>query len=318
MGTERRPGDTWDLATSVGATATMVAAGRARATNAERPLISDPLAEPLVRAVGIDFFTRWATGDLDAADVDLPEAPWGMQPMTDLLTARTRYFDHFLTQATESGVRQVVLLASGLDARGYRMTWPTGTVIFEIDLPDVLAFKAHTLAEMGVAPTAALHNVAVDLRDDWPTALRAAGFDVDRPAAWIAEGLLPFLPSDAQDRLLDDITAASADGSLLASEVAPMADQTDAPPDEPPPDEPRPIDPMTQRWREHGFDVEFGDLGYPGARNDVIDYLAARGWRSERTLLRTLLTEHGLPVPSSAGRLSIGDNYYAASRRVRD
>jgi O-methyltransferase involved in polyketide biosynthesis len=85
---QRTENDTWDLATSVGATATMVAAGRARATKAA--LIEDRFAEPLVRAVGIDFFTRWATGELAAADVDVPGAPWGMQPMTNLLTARTR------------------------------------------------------------------------------------------------------------------------------------------------------------------------------------------------------------------------------------
>src|ERR1700752_1141089 len=114
----------------------MVAAGRARATNAG--LIDDPFAEPLVRAVGIDFFTRWATGALDAEDVDAPGAPWGMQPMTNLLTARTRYFDTFFPDALDAGIRQLVILASGLDARGYRMPWPSGTVIFEIDQPEVL------------------------------------------------------------------------------------------------------------------------------------------------------------------------------------
>src|SRR5262245_17988472 len=124
----------------------MVAAGRARATRAN--LIDDRFAEPLVRAVGVDFFTRWATGELAAADVDVPGAFFGMQQMTDLLTARTRYFDHFLTQATDAGIRQVVILASGLDARGYRLAWPAGTVVFEIDQPEVLALKAATLADL--------------------------------------------------------------------------------------------------------------------------------------------------------------------------
>src|SRR5512144_3047796 len=110
--TERTDNDTWDLATSVGATATMVAAGRARATR--DALIEDRFAEPLVRAVGVDFFTRWATGELTAAEVDVPDAPWGMQRMTDLLAARTRYFDKFLTEAVGAGIRQVVILASGL------------------------------------------------------------------------------------------------------------------------------------------------------------------------------------------------------------
>src|SRR5258705_14011651 len=156
MSAERTDDDTWDLATSVGATATMVAAGRARATRANR--IDDRFAEPLVRAVGVDFFTRWASGELAAADVDVPGSWWGMQQMTDLLTARTRYFDIFLTEACDAGTRQVVILASGLDARGYRLPWPAGTVVFEIDQPEVLAFKAATLAELNAAPTAEMRT----------------------------------------------------------------------------------------------------------------------------------------------------------------
>jgi methyltransferase (TIGR00027 family) len=232
-----------------------------------------------------------------------------MQPMTDLLAARTRYFDDFLSDATASGIRQVVILASGLDARGYRITWPPGTVVYEIDVPDVLSFKARTMLDMGAAPTAAVRHVPIDLRDDWPTALRVAGFEPDEPSAWIAEGLLPFLPSDAQDRLLDDITALSADGTRLASEV--VSRQPDRPEDSE-----RPLDPVTQRWREHGFDVEFGDLGFPGDRQDVATYLDDRGWRSRRTVLRDLLADAGLPQPAQVdGQFSFGENYYCASVR---
>ena len=187
MSTERTENDTWDLATSVGATATMVAAGRARATKAA--LIEDRFAEPLVRAVGVDFFTRWATGELAAADVDVPGAPWGMQRMTDLLAARTQYFDKFLNDAVGKCIRQVVILASGLDARGYRLSWPAGTVVFEIDQPAVLAFKAATLGELKAAPTADVRAVPIDLRHDWPAALHDAGFGTGKPTAWIAEGL---------------------------------------------------------------------------------------------------------------------------------
>ncbi len=147
----RTDDDTWDLATSVGATATMVAAGRARATR--DGLIDDPFAEPLVRAVGVDFFTRWAAGELDAADVDVPGAAWGMQRMTDMLTARTRYIDAFFAEAGAAGIRQVVILASGLDARAYRLPWPAGTTVFEIDQPRVLEFKAATIAQLGAEPS---------------------------------------------------------------------------------------------------------------------------------------------------------------------
>jgi methyltransferase (TIGR00027 family) len=309
VSTGRTENDTWDLATTVGATATMVAAGRARATN--EALIDDPFAEPLVRAVGIDFFTRWATGELAAADVDDPESPWGMQRMTDLLTARTRYFDAFFADAVATGIRQAVILASGLDARGYRVRWPAGTVVFEIDQPEVLAFKAAALAELGAAPTADVRAVPIDLRHDWPTALREAGFDAGQPTAWIAEGLLPFLPAEAQDHLLDNITALSVAGSRLASEVSPMGANVDSDATD------RPLDATTQRWRDHGFDVDFGDLGFAGERNDVVAYLADRGWQSTRTPVQRLLTEAGLPpIPRVDGAIAIGDNYYCTS--VRD
>jgi methyltransferase (TIGR00027 family) len=210
---KRTEDDTWDLASSVGATATMVAAARAVATRTADPLITDPFAEPLVRAVGIDFFTRLASGELDAAGSE--DAPvLGVQRMTDVMAVRTRYFDEFFARAASAGVRQAVILASGLDARAYRLSWPAGTTVFEIDQPQVIEFKTATLTDLGAAPLADHRVVGIDLRQDWPAALRQAGFDADRPTAWIAEGLLRYLPPDAQDRLLDDITALSAEGSV--------------------------------------------------------------------------------------------------------
>lgn len=190
----RRDDDSWDLTSHVGATATLVAAGRARATNSAEPLIEDPFAEPLVRAVGIEFLIRWATGELHASDVDDPEAAWGLQRMTTELVARTRYFDQFLKDATATGIRQAVILASGLDARGYRLSWPPGMTVYEIDQPDVLQFKAETLAQLGAEPTARLRMVPADLRHDWPAALLRSGFEPARPTAWIAEGLFGYLP----------------------------------------------------------------------------------------------------------------------------
>src|SRR5258708_1414253 len=120
----RTDNDTWDLASGVGATATMVAAARAIATKAENPLIDDRFADPLVRAVGVDFFSRWATGELDAADLDDSESPWRLEHMPDAMAVRTRYFDSFFLEATRAGIRQAVILASGLDARAYRLASP--------------------------------------------------------------------------------------------------------------------------------------------------------------------------------------------------
>jgi methyltransferase (TIGR00027 family) len=284
----RTDNDTWDLATSVGATATGVAVGRALANRAGDPLINDPFAEPLVRAVGVDFFTRVASGELNPADVD-DDGEWGMQRMADMMGVRTRFFDDFFVEATKSGIRQAVILASGLDARGYRLPWPAGTTVYEIDQPRVIEFKTKTLTDLGAAPTADWRAVAIDLRHDWPTALRGAGLDPTQPTAWSAEGLMPFLPPEAQDALLDNITMLSAAGSRLATENMPDASRS----------VPMMADRMrqvTERWREHGFDVEMTDLWYGGDRNDVVDYLDSHGWNVAATSVADLFAAHGLSV----------------------
>ncbi len=307
----RTDNDSWDLATSVGATATMVAAARAVASKADNPLIDDRFAEPLVRAVGIEFFARWVNGEIKAADVDVAEDAWGLQRMADLMGARTRYFDAFFRDAMAAGIRQAVILASGLDARAYRLSWPAGTKVFEIDQPRVLEFKAETLADLDAQPEADLRVVPIDLRHDWPTALRAAGFDTGRPSAWIAEGLLAFLPPDAQDRLLDNITELSAPGSRLAAEifVNPADDDGNQAPDM--------LLTASERWRAHGFDIELSDLRYDVERNDVATYLDSHGWHTAATTLNQLLADNGLPeVPPAAGNLALTDNYYCTSVRM--
>ena len=112
-------------------------------------------------------------------------------------------------------------MAAGLDARAYRLPWPDGTVVFEVDQPDVIEFKTKTLAELGAKPTADRRTVAIDLRDDWPQALLDTGFNPNSPTAWIAEGLLIYLPPQAQDLLFDNINELSAPGSRLATEHIP-------------------------------------------------------------------------------------------------
>ncbi len=306
----RTDNDTWDLATSVGATATMVAAARAVASKADNPLIDDRFAEPLVQAVGVDFLTRWAAGDLAAADIDDDDAGWKLEQMPDAMAARTRFFDSFFLDATQAGIRQAVILASGLDARAYRLDWPTDMKVFEIDQPQVITFKTETLAGLGAAPTADRRAVAIDLRQNWPAALIEAGFDRSQPTAWIAEGLLGYLPPEAQDRLLDNISALSADGSRLATEAIP--DMSDV-------DHEQAHEMMckaTEKWRAHGFDLEFSELGYEGDRNDVAVYLDTLGWRSVGRPMSELLAHHGLP-PFSQGSdsVSMADTIYYTSTK---
>jgi methyltransferase (TIGR00027 family) len=304
----RTDNDSWDLATSVGATATMVAAARAIATKADNPLIDDRFAEPLVRAVGVDFFTRWVTGDLAATDIDDDESGWKLEHMPDVMAARTRFFDSFFRESTQAGIRQAVILASGLDARAYRLAWPADMTVFEVDQPQVIAFKTATLADLGATPTADRRTVAIDLRHDWPTALVEAGFDKSRPTAWIAEGLFGYLPPEAQDRLLDNISTLSADGSRLATEAVPDISQLDLE---------RAREMMrkaTEKWRAHGFELEFADLGYEGERNDVAAYLDKLGWRSIGRPMSQLLADNGFaPIPQSNDSVSMADAIYYTS-----
>ncbi len=301
----RTDNDTWDLATSVGATATMVAAARAIATKADNPLIDDRFAEPLVRAVGVDFFTRWIDGDLVAGDVDDHESGWKLEHMPAAMAARTRFFDSFFRDATQAGIRQAVILASGLDARAYRLAWPAGMTVFEIDQPQVIEFKTTTLASLGAAPQADLRTVAIDLRYDWPKALADAGFDKNRPTAWIAEGLFGYLPPEAQDRLLDNIAALSAEGSRLAVEAIP---------DRPQQDTERAREMMrraTAKWRDHGFELDWEELGFEGERNDVAAYLDSLGWQAVGTQMSQLLADNGVAtIPQTNDSVSVADTIY--------
>ncbi|MDT5287060.1 MAG: hypothetical protein QOF88_1949 [Mycobacterium sp.] len=283
---ERTSNDTWDLASSVGATATMVAAARALASKEAEPLIQDPYAGPLVRAVGIDFFTKLIDGVVATSDVDDGGAA---QLMTGMMAVRTRFFDDFFLDATRGGVRQAVILASGLDSRAYRLPWPDGTVVYEIDQPQVIEAKTAAMADIGATPTADRRAVAVDLRDDWPEALRRAGFDTTQPTAWSAEGLLVYLPPEAQDRLFDDITALSAPGSQLSTEYHPdggasLGERANA---------------VSDAWVTHGFNVKLTDLFYAGDRKPVVDYLTGLGWQVHARTRPEVFAGYGREFPDT-------------------
>ncbi|WP_418004024.1 class I SAM-dependent methyltransferase [Mycobacterium sp. PDNC021] len=220
MGSERSDDDTWDIASSVGATAVMVAAARAGESERDDALIRDPFAKILVAGAGTgvwetildaDFNNRMAGADPEVAAV--------LEHMGNYQAVRTHFFDAYFADATAAGIRQVVILASGLDSRAYRLDWPAGTTVFEIDQPKVLEYKDQTLKAHGATPVAVLRQLPIDLRNDWPKALRDTGFNDSVPTAWLAEGLLMYLPADAQDRLFDNITALSAPGSRISVET---------------------------------------------------------------------------------------------------
>jgi methyltransferase (TIGR00027 family) len=286
----RAEGDTWDLANSVGATATMVAAARAAATRSSQPVVTDEFAEPLVRAVGLDVFTKVATGEIDFDDI---EKGVGFPRMVDTFAARARYFDDYFADATGAGLRQVVIVASGLDARPYRLSWPAGTTVYEIDQPEVIEFKTATLSTIGAVPAAEHRTVGIDLREDWPAALQAAGFDTARPTAWLAEGvLIGFLPPEAEVRLLDNVIALSAAGSRLAADYGSLNDGSQESQEQ--------ARITAEGWRRQGLDLDIAALTYPGEHTDVAAHLEVHGWDATRSKLSDLFAAAGLPELSAA------------------
>src|SRR5579875_288374 len=295
--------DTWDLASSVGATATMVAAGRALATKDPRKLIDDPFADPLVRAVGVDFFVKMIDGELDLSTI--PNAsPARVQAMIDGMAVRTKFFDDYFSDAMDAGIRQAVILASGLDARAYRLRWPAGTVVYEIDQPQVIDFKTTTLAGIGAEPAAERRTVRIDLRADWPAALREAGFDAAVPTAWLAEGLLIYLPAQAQDRLFDNITALSVPGSTIATEYVPGIKDFD-------PDRAREL---SRPLRDHGVDIDMPSLVYAGERSHVVDYLEGKGWDMSSVSRTQLFVRDGFDVPAAEDDDPLGEIIFVSGR----
>ncbi len=277
--------DTWDLASSVGATATMVAAARALASAEPDPIINDPFAAPLVRAVGLDFFTRLVDGEVVTSEIFAADRD--LQVETDSIAVRTRFFDEFFLVAARGGIRQSVILAAGLDARPYRLSWPSGSVIYEVDQPKVIAFKTATMSALSAALAADRRTVSIDLREDWPAALRRSGFDDRQPTAWSAEGLLMYLPPEAQDRLFDNITSLSAPGSKLATEYHPDSDATMS----------ERAQEFNQRWTNLGCDIDLSGLFFDGERSNIVDYLSARGWQVHSRPRRELFADYGRVFP---------------------
>jgi methyltransferase (TIGR00027 family) len=277
MSSLRTHDDSWDIKTSVGTTAVMVAAARAVETEQPDALIRDPYAKLLVTSSGAGVLWEAMLDPDIAAKVEAldSESAAHLHHMRGYQAVRTNFFDTFFKNAVADGIRQVVILASGLDSRAYRLDWPAGTTVYEIDQPQVLHYKSTTLAENGVTPSADRREVAVDLRQDWPAALRAAGFDPTQRTAWLAEGLLMYLPAEAQDRLFTLVGELSPAGSRISAETAPNhADER--------------RQQMRERFRkvadEIGFEqtVDVGELMYrDDHRADVTDWLNEHGWRAK-------------------------------------
>lgn len=276
----RSDGDSWDIVSSVGYTALGVSAQRAVESERSDALIVDPFAKHFVLAAGephlIDTISRR----------DAPQA----SPFEYLrgMGMRSRFFDEFFLDAAASGIRQAVILAAGLDARAHRLPWPAGVTVYELDQPEVLSFKDRVYAEQGAAPTSDRRTVAVDLRDDWPAALQAAGFDSGQPTAWSAEGLLPYLPAVAQELLFERVVELSAPGSRAAIEgptgVLGMSQFAK----------------VEQKYRSEKDTfgkIDITELFYDEEKTPPIEWFSTRGWNTHGLDMFALADRYGVQYP---------------------
>ena len=299
----RQDDDDWDITESVGLTALGVAAGRAVETRREDGLVDDPYAEAFVEAAGVEGMMP-ATGD-GAGGGGAPgsgqdDGLWFKH--TEYLGVRSLFFDRFFADAAQEGVTQAVILAAGLDTRAFRLEWPAGSTVYELDQSRVLAFKDEVLADRGAEEAAGRRTVEIDLREDWPAALRAAGFDPDAPTAWLAEGLLPYLPASAEEALFARIQELSAPGSAIAVEhfggsIASMMEDSQ------------------MREASERFGVDVSELIYDEPRRDPADWLRDHGWEVDDQPATARAEAFGRPLPSDVAG-TLGTSRLVSGRRA--
>ena len=263
----------------VGKTALGVARVRALESQREDRLFDDPHAQAFVDAAPGAFPEERAVRERRAAHGPLASLGAAFSAHAVI---RTRFYDDFLTAATAAGSRQVVLLAAGLDTRAFRLAWPAGTRVFELDLPGVLAFKEAVLGARGAVPRCERVTVPADLREDWPARLTAAGFGPTEPATWLAEGLIIYLTAAEAGRLFSTVGDLSVPGGRLAFEHDPAG-----------------LDAMTARARQIPAMRTYTSL-WKGGLGDPPRWLADHGWRPEFHGLAALGRSYRRPVPDSA------------------
>jgi len=314
MSNARTDNDSWEITESVGATALGVAASRAVETESENPLIRDPFARVFLRAAGDGVWNWHSAPDVPAELLEAePDLVRQRRAMVDYMASRTAFFDAFFLGATAAGIRQAVILAAGLDARSWRLPWPDGTTVYELDQPRVLEFKSSTLAEHGAQPACRRVAVPVDLRQDWPAALRQAGFDAGQPSVWSAEGLMPYLPAAAQELLFDRVQALAVAGSRVGVEAL----------------GPRFLDPDFRARRRERMErirtllaevdprrqvPRTDELWYFEEREDVGDWFGRHGWDVTVTPGLDLMAGYGRGVPTELEDMVPGNLFVAAEK----
>ncbi|MFC8228552.1 class I SAM-dependent methyltransferase [Streptomyces sp. NPDC057287] len=282
----------------VGVTALLVAAARAIETHRHDTLAQDVYAEHFVLAAPAS--AGWPVRMQQVPDGDANPL-WGR--FARYFGLRTRVLDDFVLRSVRSGsARQVVLLGAGLDSRAFRLDWPPGCVIFEIDRKEVLAFKHEVLDGLSATPKAARVPIPIDLRGDWAGALADAGFDATAPSVWLAEGLLFYLPPAAETHLIDVVGRLSTAGSALAFEVKlekNMLEYRDSP---------------LYTATAHQIGIDLLDLFDREPRPDSVSDLVSRGWSTEVRTPFDFTRRHGRgPLPEQNDALA-GNRWVFANK----
>jgi methyltransferase (TIGR00027 family) len=260
---------------------------RALETERANALFRDPLARAFAAAGGL-----WPAAPSPADD----EAERRRRSaLAFSIVIRTKFLDDLLRQASASGVRQVVLLGAGMDSRAFRMDWPEGTRLFEVDTAAPLDFKASVLREERAVARCERITVATDLRADWPGALAAAGHDPAAPSVWIAEGLLIYLPEDAVELLLDRIGARSAAGSRMGLTLGSRG--------------------VIERFGADAVPGSAASLWVSEMPDDPVGWLAGYGWEAESHTVRECAAAYGRPISTLPRREERPGGLVSAVRR---
>jgi methyltransferase (TIGR00027 family) len=268
----------------VGLTALMVAAARAIETHRHDALARDVYAEHFVRAARAS--ADWPVRPHQVPDGDA-DPLWGR--LGRYFGLRTRVLDDFILRQVSAGARQVVLLGAGLDTRAYRLDWPPGCRVFELDQEDVLAFKGRVLGGLRAVPKTERVPIAADLRLEWAGALTGAGFDPAAPTVWLAEGVLLYLPHAAERAMIEAVDALSVAGSALAYEIK-LAPESAAVQESP----------IYTVARRTGIDLLAMFPLEP--RPDSAGDLTARGWRTSVHTAFDFTRRHGRGPEALPGR----------------
>ncbi|MGW7674440.1 SAM-dependent methyltransferase [Streptomyces sp. NPDC054775] len=271
------------IPSQLGWTSLITAYARAEETLKDERLFADPLALRFVEAAaGLGADTPSALPRLGPARADNGSALWNT--WRSYFVARTPFYDEQVLRGVRSGIRQIVIVAAGLDARAYRLDLPEETRVFELDQTEVLDFKESVL-EGEPDPQCKRTGLAVDLRGDWEGSLLTAGFAPGKPTVWIIEGLLMYFDQSEVSRLLSGITQMSAPGSRLATEYFSRMSRLD---------DVAVSDPEDDRaWRLVCGNFKSG----PAISPETL--LGNHGWSAETDDLVSRLRQYNLPIPET-------------------